>query len=180
MDIARWGLKKDTLPTHIVSSGGRFGYKDDGETPNTQVAAFRYDDVMLEFEVRGLPTNDEHGVRVGNIFYGPKGYLVINGDRWQSFLVDGRKESEGPGGSGDGDHFGNFIQAVQERKPETLNAEILEGHLSSALCHLANVSYRLGRAVTFDPKTETFGNDQAANALLTREYRSPFTMPESV
>jgi predicted dehydrogenase len=180
MDIARWGLKKDTLPTHIVSSGGRFGYKDDGETPNTQMAAFRYDDAMLEFEVRGLPTNDEHGVRVGNIFYGPKGYLVIDGDRWQSFLVEGRKETKGPGGSGGGDHFGNFIQAVRDRKPETLRAEILEGHLSSALCHLANVSYRLGRAVTFDPKTETFGDDQAANALLTREYRSPFMMPQNV
>lgn len=180
MDIARWGLGKDTLPTHIVSSGGRYGYKDDGETPNTQVAAFRYDDAMLEFEVRGLPTNDEHGVKIGNIFYGPKGYLTINGDDWQSVMVENGKESRGPGGSGGGDHFDNFVQAVQAHKPDALAAEILNGHLSSALCHLANVSYRLGRAVTFDPKTETFGTDEEANALLTRDYRSPFTMPESV
>jgi predicted dehydrogenase len=178
MDIARWGLGKDTLPTHIQSTGGRFGYKDDGETPNTQIAAYRYDDCLLEFEVRGLPTNDEKGVKIGNLFYGPEGYMTINGDRWATFL--GPKEEPGPSGKGGGDHFGNFVKAVQSRKPELLNAEILEGHRSSALCHLGNISYRLGRAVAFDPKTETFGADSEANALLTREYRSPFTMPEKV
>jgi predicted dehydrogenase len=178
MDVARWGLGMDTLPKHIVSSGGRFGYKDDGETPNTQVAAFRYDDRMLEFEVRGLPTNDERGVKVGNLFYGPEGFLAINGDSWASYL--GPKGEPGPRGSGGGDHFGNFVAAVQSRKPEMLHAEILEGHLSSALCHLANVSYRLGRALHFDPATESFGTDKEANAYLTREYRSPFTMPTKV
>ena len=176
MDVARWGLGKDTLPTHIVSTGGRYGYKDDGETPNTQVAAFRYDDCLLEFEVRGLATNDEKGIRVGNLFFGPEGYLALNGDRWETYL--GPKGEPGPKGSGGGDHFANFISAVQSRKPETLKAEILDGHLSSALCHLANVSYRLGRAIAFDPKNETCPSDKEANALLTREYRSPFTMPE--
>ncbi|HEV3167619.1 MAG TPA: Gfo/Idh/MocA family oxidoreductase [Isosphaeraceae bacterium] len=182
MDVARWGLGKNALPTQIQASGGRFGYKDDGETPNTLLASYRYDDCQLEFEVRGLPTNDEKGVRVGNIFYGPEGYLTINGDKWASFFVskDGKKEEVGPSGRGGGDHFGNFVKAVQSRKPELLNAEILEGHLSSALCHLGNISYRLGRAVTLDPQAENFGPDEAANALLTREYRSPFTMPAKV
>ena len=66
------------------------------------------------------------------------------------------------------------------RKPEMLHAEILEGHLSSALCHLGNVAYRVGRALTFDPAAETFPSDKEADALLGREYRSPFTMPEKV
>jgi predicted dehydrogenase len=178
MDIARWGLGKDTLPTHIQSSGGRFGYKDDGETPNTQVAAYRYDDCLLEFEVRGLPTNAEKGVKIGNIFYGSEGYLTMQGDKWATFL--GYGEEPGPSGQGRGDHFANFTKAVRSRNAGDLHADILEGHLSSALCHLGNISYRLGRAVTFDPQTETFGTDREANALLTREYRSPFTMPDRV
>jgi predicted dehydrogenase len=178
MDLARWGLGKDELPTHVESSGGRFGYKDDGETPNTQTASFRYDDCMLEFEVRGLPTNDEKGVKVGNLFYGSEGYLVLNGERWSTFM--GHKDEPGPSGRGSGDHFDNFLQSVRARKPTLLNAEILEGHLSSALCHLANVAYRLGRPLKFDPATESFGSDSEANALLTRNYRAPFTMPEKV
>jgi predicted dehydrogenase len=180
MDVARWGLGKDTLPNHVVASGGRFGYKDDGQTPNTQIAAFRYDDSMLEFEVRGLPTNDEKGVKIGNLFYGSEGCLVLNGSSWATYM--GHKNEPGPSGKGGGEraHFDNFLTAVKARDPGKLNAEILEGHLSSALCHLANVSYRLGRALTFDPKTETFTSDKEANAMLTREYRSPYAMPERV
>ncbi len=177
MDVARWGLGVG-LPNHIVSSGGRFGYKDDGETPNTQVAAFKYDNCMLEFEVRGLPTNPEQGIKIGNLFYGPEGVLAINGDNWTTYL--GHKNEPGPSGKGGGDHFGNFIKALKSRNVKDLNAEVTEGHLSSALCHLANVSYKLGRALNFDPKTETFGDDKEANLHLTRDYRSPFRMPESV
>jgi predicted dehydrogenase len=178
MDLARWGLGKDGLPTLVESCGGRFGYSDDGQTPNTQVATYRYDDAMLTFEVRGLPTNDEKGIKIGNLYYGPEGYLALHGDRWATFF--GHKEEPGPSGRGGGDHFANFVEAVRARDPRRLRADIEEGHLSTALCHLGNIAYRLGRAVTFDPKTETFGDDSEANALLTREYRSPFTMPDRV
>jgi hypothetical protein len=73
--------------------------------------------------------------------------------------------------------FANFLAAVQARDSAILNAEVLEGHLSSSLGHLANIAYRLGRTLEFDPKTETFGSDEEANRYLTREYRSPFTLP---
>ncbi len=183
MDVARWGIGKgDVWPTKITSSGGRFGYKDDGETPNTQVCTYRWDDLELIFEVRGLPTNEEQGIRVGNLFYGTKGYLAINGSKWQSYLgqASAKKYEEGPSGDGGGDHFGNFVEAVLARDPKKLHADILEGHRSSALCHLGNIAYRTGRTLTFDTKTETFPGDEPANALLTREYRSPFSMPEKV
>lgn len=178
MDVARWGLGKSEHPKYVISTGGRFGYKDDGETPNTQIAAFHYDDCVLQFEVRGLLTNDEKGVRIGNIFYGTEGYLTINGNRWETFL--GPKGEPGPNGNGGGDHFENFIQATLSRDPSKLNAESLEGHLSSALGHLANISHRLNRGLSFDSATEKFVGDEEANAMLTRPYRAPFVVPESV
>jgi predicted dehydrogenase len=181
MDMARWGLGKG-LPNTIFSSGGRYGYEDDGETPNTQHAIFDYGDCILQFEVRGLPTNDEQGVKIGNIFYGSEGYMVLSGGKWQTFM--GQKGEAGPSGptpeARGTDHFANFIVAVKSRKPEDLNAPVEEGHLSSALCHLANVSYRLGRKLAFDPQAERFLHDEEADRLLTREYRSPYVVPSQV
>jgi len=186
MDKARWGLHKG-LPVKVHSSGGRYGYKDQGETPNTQVATFEYEDgKMLVFEVRGLPTNDELGARVGNLYYGADGYMS-SGDKWQpriGYKGDGQPKQglqlPEVGGNGSGDHFGNFIEAVRARDPKLLNADVEEGHLSAALCHLANISFRLGRTLAFDPKTEKFVNDKEADALLTRKYRPPFVVPEKV
>ncbi len=178
MDVARWGINKHDWPKQIQSSGGRFGYKDDGETPNTQISTFRWDDCELIFEVRGLLTHDEKGVKIGNLFYGTEGYMVVNGDNWQTFL--GKNAEPGPKGSGGGDHFDNFVQAVLARDPKKLHAAIVEGHRSSALCHLGNIAYRTGKTLNFDGQAETFGKDEAANSMLTREYRSPFAMPEKV
>jgi predicted dehydrogenase len=70
MDIARWGLGKSELPKAVQASGGRFGYEDDGETPNTELVALEFDDCLLQFEVRGLPTNDEAKAKIGVLFYG--------------------------------------------------------------------------------------------------------------
>ena len=181
MDIARWGLGVG-LPKAVFSDGGRFGYEDDGETPNTQHAIFEYDEGVLQFEVRGLPTNDEQTVKVGNIFYGSTGYMVVRGGKWQTFM--GANSEPGPSGptpeARGTDHFLNFIEAVKARNPELLNAPVEEGHLSAALCHLANVSYRAGRKLHFDPKAEKFVGDKEADTLLTREYRSPFVVPDKV
>ena len=77
-------------------------------------------------------------------------------------------------------HFQNFIDAVRSRKREDLHCEIEDGHLSTSLCHLANISLRTGRKLVFDPKTETFTGDDEANRLLRREYREPFVVPEQV
>ena len=75
-------------------------------------------------------------------------------------------------------HFRNWVEAVRSRDRAKLNAEISDGHLSSSLCHLANISYRVGRTLNFDTKSERFVNDAEADALLTRrEYRSPYKLP---
>ena len=203
MDTARWGLGKTTLPTRVHSAGGYFGEPCDQETPNTQTATFEWPDgKLLQFEVRGLPTHDEHGIRIGNLFYGTQGWMHLDIDGFRTFL--GRKEEPGPsmaagviggresvgGPAGfveDGAHESsrymhreNFVKAVRSRRPEDVRGDILEGHLSSALCHLANVSYRLDRSLVFDPETETFPGDAEANALLSRPGRPPFAVPRDL
>jgi Oxidoreductase family, C-terminal alpha/beta domain/Oxidoreductase family, NAD-binding Rossmann fold len=158
MDKARWGLARMELPRSAVSIGGRFGYVDDGETANTQICLFDYGDCELIFEVRGLPTPKLLGAGVGNIFYGTEGYVVCPSySSGVAYDKDGKKLEEFKGG---GDHYGNFINAVRERKHELLNADILEGHLSSAMCHLGNISYRLGKPTAFSEAKRAFGEDK--------------------
>jgi predicted dehydrogenase len=179
MDLARWGLGKSELPRAVQASGGRFGYTDDGQTPNTLSVAFDYDDCQLQFEVRGLITNDEAKVKIGDIFYGTEGILAITSYQdWQVYF--GPKLEKGPGGHGGGDHFANFLEAVKTRDPKILNADIEEGHLSSAYCHLGNIAYKLGRKLHVNPSSETFVNDSEADAMLTREYRAPFIVPAKI
>jgi predicted dehydrogenase len=142
MDKARWGLGKMALPKWAFSLGGRFGYEDDGQTANTQICYYDYGDSQLIFEVRGLPTGDLKGAKVGNIFYGSDGYAVSNSySSGTLFDLKGEKIAHFDGGA---DHFGNFLQAIRSRKATDLNAPPEEGHLSAALCHLGNISYRLG------------------------------------
>jgi predicted dehydrogenase len=142
MDKARWGLGKNTLPRSVVSYGGRFAYEDDGQTPNTQVCVYDYGDSQLVFEVRGLPTEGWKGAKVGNIFHGSEGYAVSTSySSGTIFDLKGQKVTSFEGGA---NHFENFLNAVRSRKWSDLTADVEEGHLSAALCHLGNISYRLG------------------------------------
>lgn len=170
MDKARWAIPGATLPKSAICLGGRFGYEDQGETANTQIALFDYGETQLIFEVRGLKTDGLRGEKVGNIFHLEAGTIVGT-----KFYPKGSDQPaplpkvEAKRGPGNG-NFGNFIAAVKSRKVEDLNADILEGHYSSALCHLANISYRLGSLVPFDPKSKTFDdNKDATDALLRME-----------
>jgi len=148
MDIARWGLGRAGLPTSVLSCGGRIGYDDDGDTPNTQIATFDYGDKQLIFEVRGLPTKPYRETHIGVIFHCADGYLV-NGNYSKVVAFD-RDAEVVKVFEGGGNHFQNFLDAVKSGKREDLTAECLEGHLSAALCHLANVSYRLGQPHTIE------------------------------
>ena len=168
MDKARWGLNKAGLPTSVVSAGGRFGYVDDGETANTQLALFDYGDSHLMFEVRGLKTAGYKGASVGNIYVGSEGYVVC--PNYNSGIVydkDGKEVKRFQGG-GDQNHYDNFAKAVRSRKVEDLNCDIAEGHLSAALCHLANVSYRLGAEASFDKDISAFATCKEAGEALGR------------
>ncbi|MGH9353613.1 MAG: gfo/Idh/MocA family oxidoreductase, partial [Terriglobia bacterium] len=116
---------------------------------------------------------------IGNIFYGSKGYLAIDGyDSYMSWL--GESQEPGPHANGKGDHFANFIDAVISRRKQDLTAPIDEGHKSTMLVNLANVSYRLGRTVNFDGKTQKILGDDEASRMLHGAFRAPFTVPEHV
>jgi predicted dehydrogenase len=169
MDIARWGLNEMDLGNAVLSYGGRFGYEDAGETANTQVCQHEFDSgKRLIFEVRGLKTDALKAAKVGVIFEGSDGYLVC--PSYSAGLVfdkNGQQVKEFKGSSEEG-HFGNFVKAVRSRQPKELNADILEGHLSSALCHLGNISYRLGAPVSADQLTAKFKDDAIYSETVDR------------
>ena len=119
-----------------------------------------------------------HRNNIGNLFYGAKGYMSKNVKEWKTFL--GEKREPGPTGQGLGSHYAAFVQAIREHDQKLANAHISEGFYSCALIHLANISYRLGRSLEFDPVTMRFPHDEEANRLLTRQYRAPFIVPEKV
>jgi predicted dehydrogenase len=166
MDKARWGLNKSTLPKSVVSIGGRFGYEDDGETPNTEVCWFDYGDSQLVFEVRGLETENLKGAKVGNIFYGSDGYGVsTNYSSGTLFDAKGEKVAHFDGGA---NHIENFLKAVRSRKHTDLTADIEEGHLSAALCHLGNISYRLGSLQPLGKKPSALAKNKDAQETFVR------------
>ncbi|MBN1909481.1 MAG: Gfo/Idh/MocA family oxidoreductase [Pirellulales bacterium] len=233
MDVARWGIKDATLPKSVWSLGGRWvdapDYKDQAETPNMFMSVMDFGDALLIFENRGLVRKRmKNGTktfptRVENEFYTTEGIL-----REHKFYPKGRGKGEPVPDQGvrltRGGAFGSFLGALQSGKQEDINATILDGHFSSACCHLGNIAYRLGKpakfeskpgvlgdnkevldsfmaieenlkgvgvklaettytispVLNFDPSTERFVDNEAANKLLTRDYRVPFVVPETV
>jgi predicted dehydrogenase len=174
VDIARWGINKNEHPLSTVSVGGRLGYEDDGETPNTQITVQDYGDVQMIFEVRGLDTpkymvnqDKSAGVLVGDVFECTEGVLVVpTYSSAIAFTPKGELIQRFAGGE-DSAHFRNFIDSVKAGKQESLNAPALEGHYSAAACHLSNISHRVGSPkllTTEDP----FGKVEAANETYRR------------
>ncbi len=201
MDVARWGLGVK-LPTKISAMGGHFVFNDDQQTPNDLMAVYEFPNPdggsdkkkILQFEVRHWVTNRElagkAGVEtantymtssdneIGNLFFGSKGFMSKTVNDWQVF--EGKERTPGASGSGLGNHYQNFINAIHEKNQSLAKADIEEGFYSCALIHLGNISYRLGRTLEFDPNTMKFKNDPEADQMLTREYRTPFVVPEKV
>jgi predicted dehydrogenase len=155
MDLCRWALGQPELSPRVLSVGGRLGYVDDGTTPNTFIVFHDYQPAPLIFEVRGLPSSANskdmdryRGVSVGVVVDCDGGAMII-GNYSSATIVD-QAGKEMKKFSGDSSHFENFIGAVRSRRSSDLKADILEGHLSSALCHTGNISYQLGKTQSPD------------------------------
>ncbi|MBR90852.1 MAG: dehydrogenase [Verrucomicrobiales bacterium] len=173
MDIARWFLGDMELSPRVWSVGGRLGYEDDGETANTQVIYHDYKTAPLIFEVRGLGVVKGSGQRptyrggsVAVFVECEKGWVAVRNYGSVQVYDNDNKQIKNFGGGGD--HFGNFIEAVRSRKPSDLNAEILEGHLSSALCHTGNISHRVGKDASVEDIREAIKGDFAATEAVDR------------
>lgn len=180
MDMARWGLGVG-LPTKVHAGGGHFMFDDDQQTPNTLVCVYQYPEQnkMLVFETRHWITNHEDygsgaSNAVGVTFFGSEGYMQVYYFGYKTFL--GRNREPGPTATAGSNEYERFIAGVRSRNPDDLGVEIEDGHLSSSICHLGNIAYRLGRTVNFDPQTETFPGDEQANAMLSRDYRKPYVV----
>jgi predicted dehydrogenase len=179
--MCMWGLGVDTLPAKITAMGGKFTIDDDKQTFEILTTLFHYPDKkkLIQFEVRHWCTNREDGAGVGSIFNGAEGYMVIKGyDAYEVCL--GQRREKGPSREAGGDHSANWIKAVRSRNVEDRHGPVQTAHLSSALAHLGNISYRLGRVLAFDPLKEKFSGDKEAAGMLTRNYRAPYVVPEKV
>ncbi len=185
LDAVRWLLGKQEHPRTAHSIGGLYeaGAPTDQKTPNTQQASFQYaDGTQLHCEVRNWFSGPAEAQ--GIYIFGSKGWMKVGDDKIQVFL--GRKNEPGPTLTADEEssegqaHFENFVACVRSRQAQNLNATIEDGHLSTTLCHLGNISYRLGRSVTFDGTAERFVGDDDAGKLLRRAYRAPYLLPEKL
>jgi len=184
MDICRWGMGEAKMPKSVVSTGGKYVYDDDQETPNTQLATYDYGGKEIVFEVRGLLTGPEAGVpvkggnTVGNLFLGSDGWMWLGGSGFQVYKGESNEKTMDEKGESEDSstvaHMKNFLAACRSRNHRRLNAEIEIGATSAALCHLANISYRVGRQLQWDDSKRNFVNDSEANKLLTREHRKPY------
>jgi predicted dehydrogenase len=140
VDLVRWVAGLSGLGEAVLSIGGRFGYEDAGETPNTQMVVHRFGQLPVIQEVRGLPTGPfSPQVKDGWIVYGSEGCVSAT----SRFDLEGNLIETFPGTQEN--HFANFMDCVRNRTPEALAAPVHEGHQSTALCHIGNISHRVGQ-----------------------------------
>jgi predicted dehydrogenase len=194
MDIARWALGVDHLSPKVFSLGGRVGYIDDGTTPNTLIVYHEYKNAPLIFEVRGLPASPDsremdkyHGASIGVVVDCEGGRVVI--PNYTAATVFDKEGKEIKSFKGSSSHYKNFIDAVHSRKHEELHADILDGHISSALCHTGNISYQLGKqAKPGEVRERIQGDKDAVNTFDRMQHhlesngvdlsKSPVTLGE--
>lgn len=200
LDLARMLIDRKH-PTAVHSSGGKLAFNDDRETPDTLATTYEYgDDLVMTFELtqwspymKKTPSD----VRMGDKFplwfqsatrievYGTEGMMMMgrHGGGWQVFSNDGEVVAQEYGRFPDyqtpDPHKQNFIDCIKSR--EAPNADIEVGHYSACLIHLASVAHRTGnRKLVFDTDAERFVGDDEANALVKRDYREPYAVPEEV
>jgi predicted dehydrogenase len=199
LDLARWVIGV-SLPKFVHHAGGELFFKDVAETPDTSIVTYEYDGLRLVFEqtwwtpyMIKVPNNVREsatqfpdwypfiGTRIE--IYGSEGMMILgrHGGGWQLFDREGNKiaSDKQTFAAMQAAHVSNFISCIRDRKRPNADAE--EGHISAALCHMANISYRLGdRKLEFDSANEAFAGDSEANQYLRRTYRKPWVVPENL
>jgi predicted dehydrogenase len=182
IDLARWGLQVE-YPTKVFSTGGRYQYQDDWETPDTQVATFDFEGgKTIAWEGRSCNQRSINNMGSGVSFHGEQGTLELHNNSYKIFDNKGTlvKSAEpvtevvvtqtGAGFDMDKDHFSNFLECMESGKSPT--SIYSDCYKSALLCHLANISYRTGRALHCDTQNGHIQNDPEAMKLWTRDYEN--------
>ena len=196
LDLARYLMNDIPYPKTVVHAGGVNALTDGRETPDTQLATFEYGSLTLLMEaalwtpyIKKIPGNIRDSDRFPDWPFcstrveilGTEGFMYYgrHGGGWQTYDAKGELVRSEYGRQADKEHQDNFIDCIRTRKKPNADAEI--GHQTVLLCHMANISYRVGNLkLEFDPKTETFTNCDEANKYLKREYREPWIVPDNV
>jgi predicted dehydrogenase len=167
MDLLRWGLGV-TNPTQVVSSGGRYRFKDDQQTPDTHIVSYDFPEgktLLWEgFSCNRIPRDQN----IHSLFQGEKGSMTLSDKEYVIYDPKGKEVSKHPIKSGDDVHAANLLAAI--RGTAKANSEIAEGATSTLLCHLGNIAHRAGRTLHCDPKTGQIQNDAEAAKLWSKEY----------
>lgn len=172
LDVARWGLGVD-FPTQVSAAGGKHHFHDDQETPDTLLVNYTFPGKTITWEHRLWSAHGLEGRSAAVAFCGDRGTLIVDRGGWK---VYGQKESVAAGPSDLLEpHLRNFVDCVKTRGVPACSLET--GHISSALCHLGNISYRIGRSIRVNPATGTVVDDAAASQVARSEYRAPWSVP---
>lgn len=169
LDVCRWGLDAD-YPTRVTSSGGRYRWEDDQETPDTHTVAFEFGD-QKQITWTGLSCS-KHKVGSGFVsFTGEEGTVEIDGNgNYKVFNRADKLVEEVSGNYDQNIHIENLLTAIRNDDPMSLAAEIEEGHKSTLLCHLGNIAHRTGRTVNCSPEDGHILDDDEAMSYWKREY----------
>ena len=196
LDLARFLIDDIPYPNAVSHVGAVYALRDGRDTPDTQLAIFEYDRLTLMMEAAlwtPYMKKTPWGVRDSDKFpdwpfsstkvevLGAEGFMYFgrHGGGWQAYDANGQLVRSEYGRQADKEHQDNFIQCVRTR--ERPNADVEIGHQSVLLCHMANISYRLGnQRLEFDAATESFKNCDQANQHLKRTYRQEWAVPETV
>lgn len=173
LDIARWGLQVD-WPLQVAATGGKHYFEDDQQTPDTLVVNYGFTGKTITWEHRLWSHHGIEGRSAAVAFYGDLGTLIVDRGGWK---VYGQGDAATSNSSDCGTpHHQDFLDSMRTRAQPAADIEI--GHVSSAICHLGNIAYRVGRTLQYDSREQRFVRDPVADVLLTRDYRSPWELPD--
>ncbi len=182
MDVCRWALGVD-YPTKVSSSGGRFHFEDDWETPDTQTIGWEFPNgVSMTWEGRSCNGYPIEGRQRGAMIHGTEGTALLDGEEYAFYdlkgnlvrevksqrVVDPTNTMSSTGLDAEVPHFRNFVEAI--RDGAKLTAPIDDANASVTMLHLGNIAQRVGRTLRCDPANGRIQNDAEAMKLWGREY----------
>jgi len=179
LDYCRFVMGLEDVPQAVSCSGGKFFFTDDDQQwPDTMLVSYEYPQHIMQYEMRLWSQPRLFDATEGAAIYGENGWVLIVNTRWRAFDAKNKLVKEGTSTNDEimAAHARNFLDAMRTRQRDSLNQEILSGHISSTICHMGNIAWRTGKKLNFDAATEKF-DDAEANKLLGREHRKGWELP---